>query len=50
MKKLVFISVLTALLTVFVNSCCSNCQCRCDGVKSETYTRETTKTEHLVIE
>jgi hypothetical protein len=48
MKKFVFISVLAAMLTVFVNGCSTKCQC--DGVKSETYTKETKKTEQLVIE
>ncbi|MFA7185660.1 MAG: hypothetical protein WC082_12235 [Victivallales bacterium] len=50
MKKLVLLSALAAMVTVFVNGCCSNCRCQCDGVKSETCTKETRKTEHLVIE
>lgn len=47
MKKFVFMALLAAGITVFVSGCSTS---NPDGIKSETYTKKTSKTQKLIIE
>jgi hypothetical protein len=49
MKKFIFMALIAAGITSFVSGCCSACR-NPDGVKSETYTKKTSKTQELIIE
>jgi hypothetical protein len=47
MKKFVFMILIAAGITTFFSGCGT---CDQDGVKCETYTKKTSKTQELVIE
>ena len=47
MKKFVFIGLLAAGITAFISGCKT---CNPDGMKSETYTKKTSKIQKLIIE
>jgi len=47
MKKYIFIFLLTAGITTFITGCGT---CNPDGIKSETYSKTTSKTQELIIE
>jgi len=49
MKKFICMALLVMGITVFISGCCSACK-NPDGIKSETYTKKTTKTQELLIE
>ncbi|MBU8901744.1 MAG: hypothetical protein KOO69_03305 [Victivallales bacterium] len=47
MKKFVFMGLLAVGISVFLSACKTS---NPDGVKSETYTKKTSKTQKLIIE
>jgi len=47
MKKFVFMVLIAAGIMAFISGCGT---CNPDGVKCETYTKKTSKTQELVIE
>jgi len=49
MKRIVFMALIMVGITISISGCCSMCK-NPDGVKSETYTKDTTKTQELIIE
>ena len=47
MNKFIFMFLIAVGVTVFINGCGT---CNPDGLKSETYTKKISKTQHLIIE
>lgn len=47
MKKFIFTALIAAGITTFISGCGT---CNPDRVKSETYTKKTSKTQELIIE
>jgi len=48
MKRIVFMALIAAGITAFINGCCTSSNP--DGIKSETYSKKVSKTHELVIE
>jgi uncharacterized protein YceK len=49
MKKFIFMTLIALVITAFISGCCSACK-NPDGIKSETYTKKTTKAQELIVE